>query len=151
MSHAGEAFANMGGFLFGRRTFEDFHGFWSQQNDGNPFTSIFNNTPKFVASRTLREPLPWQNSTLLSGDTVRTLKQLKSEREKDLIVFGSGELVRTLMPETLIDTYVLLIHPVVLGEGHQLFSRNVTPTNLELQHSKTTDNGVIIATYQSKG
>ncbi len=146
MQQAGEAFANMGAFLFGRRTYEDFYAFWPNRT-GNPFTEILNNVQKFVASTALKEPLPWSNSTLLAGDATKTVAKLKEEQDKDLVVFGSGVLVRSLMGSNLIDEYVLLVHPLILGSGRRLFEDGGQFAALTLRHAKTTSNGVVIATY----
>jgi dihydrofolate reductase len=98
--------------LLGRRTYEDFASFWPNQTD-NPFTEVLNATQKYVASRTLKEPLSWSNSTLLEGDAAYVVSELREQPGKDLVVLGSGELVRSLMPRHLVDEYVLLIHPLV--------------------------------------
>ena len=132
-----------GGILLGRRTYEDFYSFWPKQKD-NPFTDILNNTPKFVASRTLKEPLPWSNSTLLRGDAVDAIRQL----EPDLVVLGSGELVRALMARHLVNQYVLLIHPLVLGTGRRLFGEGTALSSFRLVDTKTSTTGVVIATYR---
>lgn len=149
MSQAGEAFANMGGFLFGRRTYEDFYGFWPKQTDGNPMTEALNNAPKYVASTKLKEPLAWQNSTLLKGEAKKAITKLKKQQDKDLIVFGSGKLVNSLMGTGIIDEYVLLFHPLILGSGRRLFADGAEFASLNLVNSKTTESGVVIATYQS--
>ena len=94
--------------------------FWPKQTD-NPFTEVLNNTQKYVASTTLQEPLPWSNSTLLAGDAAEAVAGLKQQPGKDLVVLGSGELVQSLMRHDLVDEYVLLIHPLVLGSGRRLF------------------------------
>ncbi|SRR6266481_2866267 len=143
---AGAAFANMGGLLFGRLTYERFYAFWPNQTD-NPFTAFLNNIPKYVASTTLDEPLPWSNSTLIKSDVARTLEKLKEEQDKDLVVFGSGVLVQSLMRLNLVDEYLLLIHPLVLGSGSQLFPRDGTFAALALRDARTTTKGVIVATY----
>jgi dihydrofolate reductase len=109
------------------------------------------NIQKYVVSRTLKEPLPWKNSTLITGDVAETLSKLKKEQKKDLVIMGSGDLVRSLMPSNLINEYVLLIHPIVLGEGRRLFADGVSFTSLKLVSSKTTDKGVIAAIYQPAG
>jgi dihydrofolate reductase len=137
-----------GSLLFGRRTYEDFAGFWPKQGD-NPFTPALNETRKYVASRTLEEPLPWQNSTLLRGEATRSVTKLKDEVHDDLMILGSGELVRSLIAQGLVDEYVLLIHPLVLGSGRHLFSDDDTFTMLNLVQTETTSTGVIIATYRS--
>src|SRR3989475_10980144 len=121
MAQAGESMANTGALLLGRRTYEDFYAVWPNRTD-NPYTAGLNNTQKYVASTTLSEPLPWSNSTLLKGDAAEAVARLKEEGGKDLVVLGSGELVQSLMRRNLIDEYVLLIHPLVLGSGRRLFT-----------------------------
>jgi len=145
---AGESMATTGGLLFGRRTYEDFYKVWPSRTDGNPFTEILNNTPKYVASRTLKEPLPWMNSTLLKGDAVQTIAELKSQLDKDLVVLGCGNLIQTLMKHNLVDRYILLIHPLVVGSGQRLFVENGPYVKMNLLNAKTTSTGVIIATYE---
>ncbi len=144
---AGESMANTGALLFGRRTYEDFYAVWPNRTD-NPFTEVLNNTRKYVASTTLKEPLPWGNSTLLKGDAAEAVAGLKKQPGKQLVVLGSGELVRSLMRHNLIDEYVLQIHPLILGSGHRLFPDGGAVTALRLVDSKTTTTGVVIATYQ---
>ena len=146
MQQAGEAFANMGALLFGRWTYESFYDFWPNQTD-NPFTAFLNNIPKYVVSTTLEEPLLWSNSKLIRGDVPKALEKLKGEQDKDLVVFGSGVLIQSLMRWNLVDEYVLLIHPLVLGSGRRLFTRDGVAANLSLGGSRATTNGVLIATY----
>jgi len=146
-SFAGEGMARDGGLLFGRRTYEDFYSVWPNRTD-NPFTDILNRRQKYVASRTLAEPLPWQNSTLLKGDAVEAVATLKQESDQDLLILGSGELIRSLMPRQLIDRFILLIHPLVLGSGRRLFADVGYLQALKLVESKPTSTGVLIATYQ---
>jgi dihydrofolate reductase len=142
----GEGMAKGGPLLFGRRTYEGFYGYWPHQQD-NPFTEVLNNVRKYVASTTLTEPLSWANSTLLEGDAAEAVARLKRQPGEDIGVLGSGELVRSLMGHGLIDRYVLLIHPLVLGSGRRLFPDGVA-TTLRLVDSVTTTTGVVIATYQ---
>lgn len=144
---SGESMANSGGLLFGRRTYEDFFAIWPNRTD-NPYTEVLNNSPKYVASTTLKEPLPWSNSTLLKGDVPDAVAKLKQQPGKDLVILGSGELVNSLRPHNLIDEYVLWIHPLVLGSGRRLFADHGAYAALRLVDSKTTTTGVIIATYQ---
>ena len=134
--------------LVGRTTYEDFASFWPNQPQPNPFTEALNNVEKFVASTTLTEPLPWQNSTLLKGDAAEAVAKLKKEHDKTLVIFGSGVLVQSLMRRDLINEYVLQIHPLVLGKGLRLFPDGSPFTNFSLVDSVTTDTGVIIATYR---
>jgi dihydrofolate reductase len=144
---AGESMAYTGALLFGRRTYEDFYAVWPNRTD-NPFTAVLNNTQKYVASTTLHEPLSWSNSTLLKGDAAEAVARLKAQAAKDLVVLGSGELLQALMRRNLVDEYVLLIHPLVLGTGRRLFADGGSFEALRLIDSKTTTTGVLIATYQ---
>jgi dihydrofolate reductase len=111
----GARMADSGGLLLGRRSYEDMLSYWNTQD--SPFKNALNMAPKYVASRTLREPLPWPNSTLLAGDVADAVAELKKEPGKDLQIMGSGEVIRSLMPQRLIDEYLLMIHPLVLGSG----------------------------------
>src|SRR5437762_124490 len=147
MASSGEVMGNAGGLLLGRRTYQDFYSVWPKRKE-SPYSAYMDNVQKYVASRTLKEPLPWQNSTLLNGDLVNALTELKKSQDKDLVIMGSGELIRSLMPDNVIDEYVLLIHPLVLGQGQRLFADGVPSTPLELVRTKTTDKGVIAATYR---
>lgn len=132
--------------LFGRRTYQDFYGVWPNRTD-NPFTEVLDRTRKYVASRTLVGPLPWRNSTLLSGDAAESVTELKRRPGPDLVVLGSGNLVQTLRRAGLVDEYFLLIHPLILGTGSRLFPDG-SPADLHLVESLTTTTGVIIASYQ---
>jgi dihydrofolate reductase len=144
---ATEGMTNTGGLLFGRRTYEDFHAFWPKQTD-NPFTEVLDNSLKYVASTTLEEPLAWKNSKLLDGDAAEAVARLRQQSGKDLVILGSGKLAQALMRHGLIDEYILLIHPLVLGSGHRLFPDGGPPATLRLVDSKTATTGVLIATYR---
>jgi dihydrofolate reductase len=146
---SGGSMASTGGLLFGRRTYEDFYGVWPKRTDDNPFTAVLNNTQKYVASTTLKEPLPWVNSTLLKGDAAEAVARLKAQQGKDIVVLGSGALLQSLMRHNLVDEFILLIHPLVLGSGRRLFPDGRECTALRLIDTKTTTTGVIIATYQA--
>jgi dihydrofolate reductase len=143
----GEGMAQAGALLLGRRTYEDFASVWPNRTD-NPFTEVLDATQKYVASTTLAEPLPWKNSTLLKGDAADAVADLKQQPGPDLTILGSGELIQSLRRRNLIDEYVLLIHPLVLGSGRRLFPDGSPPADLRLASSVTTTTGVMIATYQ---
>lgn len=143
----GAGMANAGPMLFGRRTYEDFYKVWPGRKD-NPFTAVLDNAQKYVASTTLREPLPWINSTLLKGDVGDAVSQLKADSAKDIVVLGSGVLVQSLIERGLVDDFVLLIHPLVLGQGRRLFADDSAMTSLTCVDSKTTTTGVVVATYR---
>jgi dihydrofolate reductase len=147
MEATGNNFASAGALLFGRRTYENFYAVWPKQTN-SPYTEFLNTIPKYVASTTLMEPLPWSNSTLLKGDAAQAVSQLKEQPGKNLLIMGSGELIQSLMRANLIDDYVLLIHPLVLGSGRRLFPDGGAAATLRLVATSTTDKGVVIATYQ---
>jgi dihydrofolate reductase len=145
---AGEGIENGGALLLGRRTYEKFAEIWPNMPEDNQFTAVMNNFQKYVASRTLEEPLSWKNSTLLKGEAQETVPRLKEQLDKDLVILGSGELVQSLLPHNLIDEFVLPIHPLVLGTGRRLFADNGAYAALQLVDTKTTTTGVVIATYR---
>ena len=147
---AAQGMAQGAALLLGRRTYEDFYGFWPNQPD-NPFTRALDNSQKYVAARSLGEPLPWRNSTLLAGDAVEAVAELKRQPGGDLVVLGSGELVQALRRGNLVDEYVLLIHPLVLGSGRRLFPDGAPPAKLRLVDTRPTTTGVVIATYRQEG
>jgi dihydrofolate reductase len=136
-----------GPLLLGRRTYEDFYGHWPHQTD-SPFSEALTRTQKYVASRTLSEPLPWENSTLLGGDVPAAVAELKRASERDIVVMGSGELIRSLAPHGLIDRWVLLIHPLVLGTGVRMFGEGEGLGALRLVDGVTTTKGVLIGVYE---
>jgi dihydrofolate reductase len=135
--------------LLGRATYEQFAGFWPHQPQPNPFTDALNAVEKFVASTTLTEPLPWQNSTLLAGDAADAVATLRREHEKTLVIMGSGVLLQSLMRRDLVDEFVLQIHPLALGTGRRLFTDGSPLMRLKLVDTTPTSAGVIIATYRS--
>lgn len=146
-SEVGESLPGFDALLLGRRTYEDFYAFWPSQT-GNPFTEMLNNMPKYVASTTLQEPLAWQNTALLKGSVSEAVAELKTQSKHDhIVIMGSGELIQTLMKHNLIDRYLLLIHPLVLGSGCPLFPDGGTPADLQLISAKTTTSGVLVANY----
>jgi len=144
---AAQGMAEGGPILFGRRTYEDFFSYWPHQTD-NPFTEVLDNSQKYVASRTLHEPLPWQNSTLLKDDVPQAVAELREQPGKDIVVLGSGDLLQSLIRHGLVDEYMLLIHPLVLGSGRRLFPDDGSFARLRLVDSVATTTGVIIATYK---
>jgi len=139
----------MGGdhaFLFGRRTYEELLGSWNAQ--GGPFKDALNNTGKYVASSNPRTRLDWPNSTLLHGDIPGAVAELKESAGTNLVIMGSGVLIGSLMAADVIDEYLLMIHPLVLGTGRRLFASGAH-ASLRLVESSTTSTGVWIATYQA--
>ncbi|MER5295285.1 dihydrofolate reductase family protein [Streptomyces pharetrae] len=137
--------------LAGRTTYERFADYWPRQ-EPNPFTEALNRVRKYVVSTTLTAPPAWQNSVLLQGDAVAAVSKLKGEVAENLVVFGSGVLVRSLLPHGLVDRLVLLIHPLTLGAGRRLFTDSGShPTAFRLIDGATTGTGVVIAVYEPAG
>jgi dihydrofolate reductase len=142
----GARMAQSSGLVLGRRTYEDLLSFWNTQD--SPFKDALNNAPKYVASNTLSDPARWPNTTLLRGDAAEAVAELKKEAHGELQVMGSGELIQALMRRNLIDEYMLLINPIVLGSGRRLFAEGSPPSSLRINGDvTTTTTGVVIATY----
>lgn len=135
-----------GRFLFGRRTFEHFASVWPNQPEDNPYTRVLNEGRKYVASTTLEEPLDWANSSLLEGDVPAAVAELRAGSGPDLVVLGSGELVRSLLAAGQLDELKLNIHPLVLGTGMRLFAE-AELAKLQLVDCKPTTTGVLLTTY----
>jgi dihydrofolate reductase len=140
--------SNAWSLLAGRTTYERFADYWPKQAP-NPFTEALDRVQKYVASRTLKEPLPWSNSTLLRGDAADAVAALREQPGQDIVILGSGELIRSLMRRCLIDEYLLMIHPLILGSGRRLFPDDGAFARLRLADSTTTTTGVLIGTYRS--
>ncbi|MEV0970350.1 dihydrofolate reductase family protein [Microtetraspora glauca] len=135
--------------LFGRRTYDDLLGHWTTVTGPNPFTEVLVNSRKYVASREAGNELAYPDSTLLVGEAADTVARLKDEVDGVIRVIGSGELVRSLHAAGLIEEYVLLIHPIVLGSGTRLFGEGER-TDLTLQEAIIATTGVVIARYRVK-
>jgi dihydrofolate reductase len=143
----GERMAAGGALLLGKRTYEDLYGFWPSQTD-NPYTDVLNKITKYVASTTMLEPLPWSNSVLLPGDAADAVATMKEQPGPDLVILGSATLVHSLMRRDLIDEFVLMINPLLLGSGRKLFPDADTTVPLELASATPTTTGVILAVYR---
>jgi dihydrofolate reductase len=142
-------------FLFGRRTYEIFAGSWGTgswgENQGNnPISVALNTRPKYVASTTLTDPR-WADTTVLSRDVAAAVGELKAERGGELQVHGSGNLVRWLLGNQLVDEIILLAYPIVIGQGTRLFPDTGPDTALELVDLQSTPKGVTIQVYRPSG
>jgi dihydrofolate reductase len=142
-------------FLFGRRTYEIFAGSWGTGSWGadqgnNPISVALNTRPKYVASTTLTDP-QWADTTVLSGDIAAAVGELKAKPGRELQVHGSGNLVRWLVDNQLVDEITLLTYPVVIGQGTRLFPDTGPDTALELVDSRATPSGVTIQVYRPAG
>ena len=141
--------AGAGGFVLGRKTYEIFAAYWpTAPAEEQAFAEPLNSLPKYVASRTLRDPLAWNNSTVISGDLVEEVTRLKQQAGDDLLVIGSGDLAQTLIRSDLVDEYRIMIHPLVLGSGARLFRDGNEKRTLTLVGSRPTSTGVLIVTYR---
>jgi dihydrofolate reductase len=136
--------------VLGRRTYEIFEAYWPYQPEGDPIAKSLNAAKKYVASRT-RTTLEWNNSTLLDGDVVSAITNLKAQPGPNLQIIGSGNLIQTLQAASLIDEYNVWTYPVVLGRGKRLFSENAEPAALRLIRSQTSSTGVVMSTYVPAG
>ncbi|MFZ0040546.1 MAG: dihydrofolate reductase family protein [Solirubrobacteraceae bacterium] len=134
-----------GGLLLGRRSYEQMLSAWNAQ--GGPYKEALNSAPKYVVSSSSTTRLDWPNSTLVTGDIPAAVAELKQSSSGELVIMGSGQLIRSLLPDGLIDELLLMIHPLVLGSGQRLFDHE-HHLELRLVASTPTTTGVIIATYQ---
>jgi dihydrofolate reductase len=136
--------------LLGRITYEGFAAAWPQMEEQTgEYCAWMNGSPKYVASRTLQEPLEWKNSTLIEGDVAEGVGKLKQQDGKDILVFGSGELARTLMENDLVDEYRLMVFPIVVGKGKRLFGDVGETRAMRLVDTKQVGpDGVLILTYE---
>jgi dihydrofolate reductase len=151
----GEVFRRADAFLFGRRTYEIFAGSWGTGSWGanqgdNPISVTLNTRPKYVASTRLTDP-QWADTTVLSGDVAAAVGELKAEPGGELQVHGSGNLVRWLLDNRLVDEITVLTYPVVVGQGTRLFPATGPDTALELVESRATAGGVTIQVYRPTG
>jgi dihydrofolate reductase len=150
MSQAiGEGFAAADAMLMGRVNYEEWAAFWPGQDpQENPMAAQMNAMQKYVVSTTLEEPLGWQNSTLIGENAAEEIARLKQEEDGDIVISGSGALVRSLLQYGLLDELKLMIHPVVVGGGKRLFEDFGEQKALELVESKTFETGVLYLTYR---
>ncbi|HEX6510364.1 MAG TPA: dihydrofolate reductase family protein [Chloroflexota bacterium] len=147
-----QVFQRADAFLFGRRTYEIFAGSWGvmPDPDNNPIAGPLNTRPKYVASTTLTDP-QWADTTVLSGDVVAAVGELKATRGGELQVHGSASLVRWLFDHQLVDEITLLVYPVIIGQGTRLFPDTGPDAALDLVESRSTPKGVTIQVYRPTG
>jgi dihydrofolate reductase len=146
---AGNDIGQTSAYLFGRKTYEHMAAHWPHESLDNPIAASLNATPKYVATRTLREEnLAWDNSFVLDGDVVEQVGELKAQGEGTITVLGSGVFVQALIAHDLIDIYRIMLHPIVLGKGKRLFREYLHPLRLRLTGSATTSTGVVLLTYE---
>jgi len=147
-----QVFQRADAFLFGRRTYEIFAGYWGvmPEPENNPIAGPLNARPKYVASTTLTDP-EWADTTVLSGDVAAAIGELKAKPGGELQVHGSGNLVRWLLDTQLVDEITLLTYPLVIGQGTRLFPDSGPDIGLELVDSRATPSGVTIQVYRLTG
>ncbi len=135
--------------LLGRRTYDIFAGYWPNHGD-NPIGKAFNKATKYVATRSL-DDLGWENSQRIGGDVVGEVRRLKASDGPEFHIWGSGELLQTLIAAELVDEYRMWVFPLVLGEGKRLFENGVPPGALALVATRSTPRGVLLNTYRPTG
>lgn len=135
--------------LLGRKTYEIFNAYWPYHTD-NPIGEKFDKTKKYVVSRTL-DKLEWNNSDLIKGDIVKEIIKLKQKDGPEINMYGSGNLIQTLLNNNLIDVIQLFIYPVILGKGKRLFTEGVVPAQFQVSDSLVSAGGVIVANYKPIG
>lgn len=140
--------AEIGTLLFGRRTYEGMASYWTKET--GPVADMMNGLPKLVASRTLNS-VGWANSRLLQGDTVASLGALKEQASTDIFVFGSANLLTTLLAADLVDEYRLCLVPVVIGAGTPLFAEGCAPLRFDLLRADPLKTGAVILRYGRRG
>lgn len=134
-------------WLFGRLSYEGMVGHWNEV--GGPFKDGLNNTTKYVVSSNPDTELRWPNSELLAGDGPTLVAALRQQQGGNLVIMGSGQLIRSLLPRDLIDELFLMIHPLVLGSGQQLFGPADDRRSFTLVDCDSTSTGLILATYSA--
>ncbi len=132
--------------LLGRRTYEEFAAYWADKGSDVELADEINNTPKLVASTTLKT-VDWRNSRLIDGDVAEHLRRLKEQPGKDISITGSGALVRSLLRKGVLDELRLLVHPIIVGSGKRLFEDGGDRVPLKLVESRTFTTGVLYLTY----
>jgi dihydrofolate reductase len=138
-------------FLFGRRTYELFAGYWGAKTDpDDPIAGPLNRQPKYVASNTLTDP-QWAGTTVLSGDLAATIRELKTKSEGELQVHGSGALAQWLLENELVDEMNLLVCPVIVGQGARLFPDTGPDIGLDLVDSRAFPKGITLQVYRPAG
>ena len=146
-----QVFDQADAFLLGRTTYDIFNSFWPQVTDPNdPVATRLNSLPKYVVSNKLANP-DWANTTVLSGDIAAEIRKVKERAGRELQVHGSGQLVRFLLENDLVDRLNLMVFPVIVGAGRRLFPENGPATGLALDRSRTTGSGVEISVYRPAG
>jgi dihydrofolate reductase len=145
----GEGFAASDALLMGRVLYEEWAAYWPNQDpEENPVAATMNSIRKYVVSTTLEEPIGWNNTSLIQENVAEELSELKRQPGKDIVISGSGALVRSLLDGGLIDELKLMVHPVVVGSGKRLFEEGERQTALDLVDSRTFSTGVVYLTYR---
>jgi len=151
MTFVNQVYQRADAFLFGRRTYELFAGYWGVREDlGNPIVGALNTLPEYVASNTLTTP-QWADTTVLSGDVAAAVGELRAKPGGELQVHGSGALIRWLLAHDLVDEMILLIVPVVVGQGTRLFPDSGPDVALDLVDSRAFPKGITVQVYRPAG
>ncbi len=144
-----EALSSCGAFLFGRRTYSIFAGYWPTVTDpADEIATVLNSRRKYVASRQLADPA-WQPATVLAGPLAESVRTVAAKTEGDLVVLGSGALVQQLQAAGVVDRWEILLHPVVVGSGSRMFGPQQDPAHLRLTRCRSTEQGLVLLTYSA--
>jgi len=152
MDHITEVYESATAFLFGRQTYEIFARSWGSVPEmmASPIGVALNCRPKYVVSTSLKDP-EWEGTSVVTGDVAAAVRELKAQEDGDLVVPGSGALVRWLLANGLVDQLDLLIYPVIVGQGMRLFADSGPDVALDLVSSRTTARGITMQTYRTAG
>lgn len=144
-----EALSSCGALLFGRRTYSIFTEYWPTVTDpADEIAKVLNSRPKYVASRELSDPA-WQPATVLAGPLADSVRAVAANTQGDLMVLGSGALVRQLQAAGVVDRWEIMLHPVVVGSGSRMFGPQQDPTHLQLSGCRSTEQGLVLLTYST--
>ena len=144
------AYGRADALLLGRRTWAIWEAYWPHNDWGDPVSHGINVLPKYVPSTTLTDPT-WQNTHVIAGDVEAAVRELKAKPGRDLLLQGSGALLRWLLEHDLVDELHLLVYPVVVGDGLRLFPERGQTHDLTLVESRSTPSGVTLQTYRPAG
>jgi dihydrofolate reductase len=151
MTFVDDTYQRADAFLFGRRTYDLFAGYWGVRDDlENPIVGALNTKPKYVASTTLTDP-KWTDTTVLPRDLATAIADLKAKPGGELQVHGSGALTRWLIENALVDEITLLVCPVIVGQGARLFPENGPDLALDLVESRTFPKGITLQVFRPAG
>jgi dihydrofolate reductase len=145
-AHFAQVMSECDAMLLGRKTWQGHGGAFEPMPDGDPFGDVMNKMPKYVVSTTLTDVSAWRNSTLINSEVIEKIRALKAQPGKNIIIDGSSVLIHTLAQHDLIDEYLLIVYPLVLGGGKKVFPEGLR-RNLRLVEARSVPSGVVLTHY----